>query len=121
MSEANPSEETIERILLAVSFSNLGGRSMKHAMRILAVGAFAIATTLVTGLVSEAEAQSSTIVVRARGTAGSEAITLRVNNANVTSWTLTTSYRDYSVATNLTGGITVAFTNDATGRDVQVD
>src|SRR5688572_5791411 len=81
----------------------------------------AITAWLATGLAMEASAQSATIVVRARGTAGSESITLRVNNANVTSWTLTTSYRDYSVATNLTGGITVAFTNDATGRDVQVD
>jgi arabinoxylan arabinofuranohydrolase len=90
-------------------------------MRILAVGMMAMTALLITGLVSQAEAQSSTIVVRARGTAGSESITLRVNNANVTSWTLTTSYRDYSVATNLTGGITVAFTNDANGRDVQVD
>jgi GH35 family endo-1,4-beta-xylanase len=90
-------------------------------MKIFGVGMMAITALFMTGLVSEAEAQSSTIVVRARGTAGSESITLRVNNVNVTSWTLTTSFRDYSVATNLTGGTTVAFTNDASGRDVQVD
>jgi arabinoxylan arabinofuranohydrolase len=61
------------------------------------------------------------IVVRARGTAGSESISLRVNNTNVATWTLTTSLQNYSASTALTGAITVAFTNDATGRDVQVD
>jgi GH35 family endo-1,4-beta-xylanase len=92
------------------------------AMRILAVGAIAIATLFATGLVTEADAQSSAaIVVRARGTAGGESITLRVDNANVTTWTLTTSYQNYTASTNLIGGITVAFTNDATGRDVAVD
>lgn len=64
---------------------------------------------------------SSTIVVRARGTSGQESITLRVNNQNVQTWTLSTSYQDYSATTSITGGITVAFTNDASGRDVQVD
>ena len=74
------------------------------------------------GFATEASAQSSsTIVVRARGTAGSESITLRVNNTNVATWTLTTSLQNYTASTTLTGNVTVAFTNDATGRDVQVD
>ena len=74
------------------------------------------------GFATEASAQSSSsIVVRARGTAGSESITLRVNNSNVATWTLTTSLQNYSASTTLTGNVTVAFTNDATGRDVQVD
>ncbi|WP_116811431.1 endo-1,4-beta-xylanase [Steroidobacter cummioxidans] len=90
--------------------------------RILAAGVIAIAALFATGLVTEADAQSnSTIVVRARGTAGGETISLRVDNANVASWTLTTSYQNYTASTSLTGGITVAFTNDASGRDVQVD
>ena len=89
--------------------------------RVLATATISIAALLGTGLATIANAQSATIAVRARGTSGSEAITLRVDNANVTSWTLTTSFQTYSVATNLTGGITVAFTNDASGRDVQVD
>nr|WP_298720952.1 endo-1,4-beta-xylanase [uncultured Steroidobacter sp.] len=91
-------------------------------MRILALGVVAITALLGTGLVTEADAQSnSTIVVRARGTAGSESISLRVDNVNVATWTLTTSYQNYTASTNLTGNITVAFTNDASGRDVQVD
>ena len=46
---------------------------------------------------------------------------MRLDNTNVATWTLTTSFQNYSASTNLTGAITVAFTNDATGRDVQVD
>jgi GH35 family endo-1,4-beta-xylanase len=95
---------------------------MKQAMEMLAIGAFAIATLFATGLASEAEAQSNaSIVVRARGTAGGELISLRVENANVATWTLTTGYQNYTASTNLAGGITVVFTNDTTGRDVQVD
>ncbi|HEY5806568.1 MAG TPA: endo-1,4-beta-xylanase [Povalibacter sp.] len=92
-------------------------------MRILANGPLALATLLLTGFVTEASAQSgsNTIVVRARGTAGGESISLRVNNSNVATWTLTTSLQNYSASTTLTGNVTVAFTNDATGRDVQVD
>jgi hypothetical protein len=60
-------------------------------------------------------------VVRARGTAGGESITLRVNNSNVTTWTLSTSMQNYTASTTLSGGITVAYTNDSGNRDVQVD
>ena len=82
----------------------------------------ALAVMLLAGFATEASAQSSsTIVVRARGTAGGESITLRVNNTNVATWTLTTSYQSLSATTTLTGGITVAFTNDGGNRDVQVD
>ena len=91
-------------------------------LRILALGTIAIAALFATGFVTEADAQSSSIVVRARGTTGSESISLRVDNANAATWTLTTSFQNYSASTNLTGGITVAFTNDDGGsRDVQVD
>lgn len=64
---------------------------------------------------------NKTIVVRARGTAGGESISLRVNNTNVATWSLSTSMQNFSATTSLSGGITVAFTNDASGRDVQVD
>jgi hypothetical protein len=64
---------------------------------------------------------SNSIVVRARGTSGSEHINLRVNNNTVASWTLSTSYQNYSASTSSTGGIVVQFDNDASGRDVQVD
>ena len=59
--------------------------------------------------------------VRARGVAGGESITLRVNSQNVQTWTLGTAMTNYTASTTLSGGITVAYTNDATGRDVQVD
>jgi GH35 family endo-1,4-beta-xylanase len=64
---------------------------------------------------------ANSISVRARGTAGTESISLRIDNTNVATWTLTTALQNYSASTNLNGAITVAFTNDATGRDVQVD
>ena len=91
--------------------------------RILATGVIALVALLLTGFVTEASAQSgsSSIVVRARGTAGAESITLRVDNSNVATWTLSTSYQSFSASTNLSGGVTVAFTNDGGSRDVQVD
>lgn len=64
---------------------------------------------------------SNEIVVRARGTNGSERINLRVNNNTVASWTLSTNMTNYSWNGNASGGITVQFDNDASGRDVQVD
>lgn len=61
------------------------------------------------------------IRVRARGTSGQEVINLTVGGQIVGTWTLTTSYQDYSVTTSLGGGINVVFTNDAANRDVRVD
>jgi hypothetical protein len=66
---------------------------------------------------------TNTIVVRARGTSGSESIQLKVNNGSVTlgTWTLGTGMANYTATTTQTGGLTLHFTNDASGRDVQVD
>jgi endo-1,4-beta-xylanase len=64
---------------------------------------------------------SKSFVVRARGTAGGESISLRVNNTNVATWSLSTTMQNFNASTTLSGGITVAYTNDASGRDVQVD
>ncbi len=64
---------------------------------------------------------SSTIVVRARGTASGAQIQLRVNNTTINTWTLSTSYQNYTATTSTTGGITVNHTNDSGSRDVQVD
>jgi hypothetical protein len=64
---------------------------------------------------------SISFTVRARGTAGGESISLRVNNTNVATWTLGTSMQNYTASTTLTGGITVAYTNDSANHDVQVD
>ena len=64
---------------------------------------------------------ASTIVVRARGTNGSEHIKVTVAGTQVGSWTLTTSYANYSCTTDGTGAINVYFDNDGSGRDVQID
>jgi arabinoxylan arabinofuranohydrolase len=108
-----------------IQFRNDGVTSnlLESARRVLVAGILALAILLLSGFATEAFAQSgsSTIVVRARGTAGGESISLRVDNSNVATWTLSTSYQTFSTTTNLTGGITVAFTNDGGSRDVQVD
>lgn len=64
---------------------------------------------------------SKTIVVRARGAAGGENISLKVNNATIASWTLTTTMSNYTATTSASGGSLVEFTNDGGSRDVQVD
>ena len=64
---------------------------------------------------------SKTIVVRARGTAGGESITLKVNGTAVQTWTLSTTMTNYTATTNLSGGSLVEYTNDSGNRDVQVD
>jgi len=64
---------------------------------------------------------SGTITVRARGVAGGEQIQLLVSNSTVATWTLTNSYQNYTVNNSATSNILVKFTNDASGRDVQVD
>jgi GH35 family endo-1,4-beta-xylanase len=64
---------------------------------------------------------ASTITVHARGTTGTESITLLVGGADVQSWTLTTGMMDYTATTNLNGDVIVAFTNDGGDADVQVD
>jgi endo-1,4-beta-xylanase len=73
------------------------------------------------GSSSSAASGSKTVVVRAKGVAGGESVTLKVNGTAVGSKTLTTTMTDYTFTTSLTGGATVEYTNDATGRDVQVD
>ncbi|WP_333820162.1 T9SS type A sorting domain-containing protein [Ohtaekwangia sp.] len=62
---------------------------------------------------------TASIVVRARGTQGSETIELRVNNSTLATWTLTTAYQNYSATGN--GTVSVYFTNDNGARDVQID
>ncbi|MDJ1485569.1 T9SS type A sorting domain-containing protein [Cytophagaceae bacterium YF14B1] len=62
---------------------------------------------------------AGTIVIRARGTQGTETMELRVNNTVVGTWTLSTAYQNYSASGS--GSVSVHFTNDNTGRDVQVD
>jgi arabinoxylan arabinofuranohydrolase len=91
-------------------------------MRIVATRFIAVASLLLAGFMADASAQgASTIVVRARGTAGGESISLRVDNSTVATWSLTTAYQTFSASTNLTGSVSVAFTNDGGSRDVQVD
>jgi hypothetical protein len=64
---------------------------------------------------------NNNIVVRARGSNGDENISILVNNQQVASWTLSTSMQNYTASNDLSGGVAVNFTNDANGRDVQVD
>lgn len=73
------------------------------------------------GSSSSAASGSKTIVVRAKGSAGGESITLSVNGTAVGTKTLTTTMTNYTFTTNLSGGTLVQYTNDSGNRDVQVD
>ncbi|MBJ7538810.1 carbohydrate-binding domain-containing protein [Marinomonas transparens] len=64
----------------------------------------------------------STITVNARGTTGSEQVSLTIGGSTIQTWTLSTSMQDYTVTTPERGEVRVAFINDNDGdRDVQVD
>lgn len=67
-------------------------------------------------------AQSSQIIVRAQGTLGGENLELRIGGSLIASWTMSTSYQDYTASGS--GNVEVHFTNDdqaANGMDIQVD
>jgi hypothetical protein len=64
---------------------------------------------------------SKSFTVRAKGAAGGESITLRVNNQVVQTWTLTTTMTNYTASTTQSGAITVHYTNDGGSKDAQVD
>ncbi|WP_347332470.1 non-reducing end alpha-L-arabinofuranosidase family hydrolase [Marinimicrobium locisalis] len=64
---------------------------------------------------------ANTIVVRALGTNGDESVSLQVGGSTVETWTMTTGMQNYTATTDRSGEVRVAFTNDATDRDVQVD
>ena len=66
-------------------------------------------------------AVTGTIVIRAKGVTGTEIINLEVDGTIIKSWTVTTSYADYTTTANVNGLIHVNYTNDSTGRDAQVD
>ncbi|MFA5554633.1 MAG: glycoside hydrolase family 11 protein [Phycisphaerae bacterium] len=62
-----------------------------------------------------------TLVLRARGTNGSEQVNLRIDGTTIATWTLGTSMANRTATTYNSGGINLQFFNDASGRDVQVD
>ena len=73
-------------------------------------------------LASVCFAQTDQISVRALGTMGGENPELRIDGNLVTSWTMTTSYVNYSA--NGSGEVELHFTNDdqvENGMDIQVD
>jgi len=70
---------------------------------------------------TSSHAGTNTLIVRAKGSNGEESITLSVGGVAIKTWTMSTTNRDYTAQTDVSGDIEVAFTNDATGRDVQLD
>lgn len=63
----------------------------------------------------------SGVVVRARGVAGGERLSLRIGGTSVASWNLTNSFQNLTYTGNASGDIQVQYDNDATGLDVVVD
>ncbi|WP_250464689.1 endo-1,4-beta-xylanase [Microbulbifer litoralis] len=112
--------------LMPATFDNLSAG--EHTLRILrredGAGLDRITLTASAGEItgSGGNGGESTVLVRALGTTGTESITLRVGGTDVQSWTLSTAMADYTATTELSGDVTVAFTNDNDGdADVQVD
>lgn len=68
-----------------------------------------------------APVSENTITVRARGVIGGEIINLEVDGTVVQTWTLTTTYEDYSAEANVNGVIWINYTNDAGDLDAQID
>lgn len=64
---------------------------------------------------------SNSITVRMSGVVGDESVSLEVGGQTIETWTLSIGMLDYTVNTDASGELRVAFTNDAGDRDVQVD
>jgi O-glycosyl hydrolase len=67
------------------------------------------------------EGGSNKIDVRMRGVVGDESVSLQVGGNTLKTWKVDTSMTTYSHATDASGEIRVAFTNDNGKRDVQID
>ncbi|WP_185906571.1 carbohydrate-binding domain-containing protein [Teredinibacter haidensis] len=90
--------------------------------RILRLGISGVAAICFFSSVSvSSQENNNTIDVRMRGGAGEEIAFLKVGSSVVGSWEVTNDYQTYSAATTLSGEIRVEFSNDADGRDLQVD
>ncbi len=68
---------------------------------------------------------ATTIKIRALGSCGSESMALQINNQTVQTWTVGTSFNDYSYSNYTGGNIRVAFTNDGNvngcDRNIRID
>jgi hypothetical protein len=64
---------------------------------------------------------SNDFLLYAKGVSGDEEVRIKIGSTNIKTCYLTTSFEYYSVSSSLSGGITVEYYNDASGRDVQVD
>ena len=98
----------------------------KKALIVVLVAVLVLsATTLLSRPAPAEAAQADQIIVRAHGTAGSEQMVLRVNGQDVSTWTVSTSPRDYVFSSNQTLDVQtleVAFINDQGAiRDLIVD
>ena len=60
-------------------------------------------------------------VIRARGVSGSEQISLIVDGTTVDTFSLSTSWEEYTTTSTLNGNARIEFVNDAIGRDLEVD
>lgn len=64
---------------------------------------------------------ANSITVRMSGVTGDESVSLQIGGQTIETWTLSAGMLDYTVQTNATGELRVAFTNDGGDRDVEVD
>ncbi|WP_430623900.1 endo-1,4-beta-xylanase [Marinimicrobium locisalis] len=70
---------------------------------------------------SQGTGGSNSITVQMSGVVGDESVSLEIGGQTIETWTLSSGMMNYSVETDATGELRVAFTNDSGDRDVQVD
>ena len=80
-----------------------------------------VSSTIASSSSSSVASGSHSITVRMSGVTGDESVSLQIGGQTIQTWTLSVGMLDYTVSTNATGELRVAFTNDAGDRDVEVD
>lgn len=80
-----------------------------------------VSSTIASSSSSSVASGNHSITVRMSGVTGDESVSLQIGGQTIQTWTLSVGMLDYTVSTNATGELRVAFTNDAGDRDVEVD
>jgi len=118
------SSGVIEKIQGGFEITSTGGVERTFTMNSYSVsyrtGSSSTSTTTTSSYTTTSSSSSGNIVVRARGVTGSERMEIRVNGSTVATYTVSTSYANYTASGS--GTVRVAFTNDnGSSNDLQID
>ena len=105
-------------------YTTSGSKNMSKGSNINGGSSFQVtldAASVTTFVGSTEPVEQGNIVFRAAGTAGDENVQLIVDGQVLTSWTLSSGFNTYSYEGPSNGVFRLNYTNDADGRDVQID